>query len=63
MSNLRMLVLQTIRRHNIAPSRFGRDAVGDPAFVADIRSGREARPKTDKRVRTFIATLDRRAAQ
>lgn len=43
-----------LRRFQIAPTRFGRDAVGDPRFVFDLRNGREPRPGTVARVRHFL---------
>ena len=43
-----------IRSQDIAPTRFGRDAVGDPRFVFDLRRGREPRPSTVDRVRQFL---------
>ena len=39
-----------IRRYAIPPTRFGRDVVGDPRFVSDLRRGREPGPQTVKRV-------------
>ena len=46
-----------LRRRNIAPTRFGREAVGDPRFVFDLRKGREPRPETVRRVRLFLETV------
>ena len=43
-----------LRRSHTAPTRFGRDAVGDPRFVFDLRRGREPRPVTIQRVRDFL---------
>ena len=43
-----------IRRSDIAPTRFGREAVGDPRFVFDLRRGRDPRPRTVARVRAFL---------
>ena len=43
-----------LRVNETAPTRFGRDAVGDPRFVFDLRRGREPRPRTAKRVRAFL---------
>lgn len=43
-----------IRSQDIPPTRFGRDAVGDPRFVFDLRRGREPRPATVERVREFL---------
>ena len=35
-------------------ARFGREAIGDPCFVADLRRGREPRARTIERVSAFI---------
>lgn len=43
-----------IRSQDIAPTRFGREAVGDPRFVFDLRRGREPRPSTVDRVMQFL---------
>lgn len=43
-----------LRRSDIAPTRFGREAVGDPRFVFDLRRGRDPRPRTVERVRAFL---------
>ena len=43
-----------LRRSEIAPTRFGREAVGDPRFVFDLRKGRDPRPRTIERVRAFL---------
>jgi hypothetical protein len=43
-----------IRRSDIAPTRFGREAVGDPRCVFDLRRGRDPRPRTIARVRAFL---------
>ncbi len=48
-----------IRARNIAPTRFGRDAVRDPRFVLDLRNGREPRRGTVKRVIAFIDDQNR----
>ncbi len=49
-----------LSKHDIAPSRFGRDAVGDPCFVSSLRKGREVRPGTWARVHAFIAAKEGR---
>ena len=33
---------------------FGRAAIGDPNFVFDLRKGRDVRPETVDRVRSFM---------
>nr|WP_294849278.1 hypothetical protein [uncultured Sphingomonas sp.] len=40
-----------------APARFGRDAVGDPRFVFDLRNGREPRPATVLRVASYMEAM------
>ena len=47
-------VEQFLRLMNIPPARFGRDAMGDPRFVFDLRNGREPRPRTVARIRRFL---------
>lgn len=43
-----------LRRTRTAPTRFGREAVGDPRFVSDLRNGRELREKTETRVAAWL---------
>lgn len=50
-----------LRTRNVAPTRFGRDAVRDPRFVLDLRNGREPRGRTVVRVLAFIDDQDRGA--
>ena len=45
-----------LRHCDVAPTRFGRDAVGDPRFVFDLRKGRDPRATTVARVRAFLET-------
>ena len=45
-----------MKRTGIRPTRFGREVVGDPRFVFDLRRGRQPRWPTRTRV---IAWLDR----
>lgn len=53
-------LLTEIRRflaaHKLAPSRFGRDAAGDPRFVSDLEKGRSPTERKAKAVRAFMAT-------
>lgn len=44
-----------LRLTKMSPTRFGRDAVGDPNFVLNLRDGREPRPQTVRRVLSFIS--------
>lgn len=43
-----------LRQSDVAPTRFGRDAVGDPRFVFDLRNGRDPRPGTIARVIAYL---------
>lgn len=56
------MLLQRIERHlkanRIPPARFGRDAVGDPCFVFDLRDGREPRQRTIARVSAYLAAAE-----
>jgi len=53
-----MLLLRRIERYlkerRIPPARFGREAVGDPCFVFDLRNGREPRQRTVARVGAYL---------
>jgi hypothetical protein len=46
-----------LRQSEIAPTRFGRNAVGDPRFVFDLRKGRDPRPQTEARVRAYLEAV------
>lgn len=48
-----------LRRTGTAPTRFGRDAVGDPRFVSDLRNGREPRETTERRVHAYLRARER----
>jgi hypothetical protein len=43
-----------LRRSGTRPTRFGRDAIGDPCFVFDLRDGREPRAATISRVTAWL---------
>lgn len=46
-----------LKHHRVPPARFGRDAVGDPCFVFDLRDGREPRRRTVERVDAYLAAV------
>lgn len=52
------MLLERIEKHlkgrRIPPTRFGREAVGDPKFVFQLREGREPRSSTVKRVLDYL---------
>lgn len=43
-----------LRRSATTPTRFGREAMGDPRFVFDLRNGREPGQATITRVAAFL---------
>lgn len=43
-----------LRASGMSPSRFGREAVRDPALVFDLRKGREPGERLCSRVAAFI---------
>ena len=43
-----------LRSSDVPPTRFGREVMGDPRFVFDLRNGREPRPTTVARIRRFL---------
>ncbi len=43
-----------LRHSSVPAARFGREVMGDPRFVFDLRNGREPRPLTVARVRAFL---------
>ncbi|HVJ03004.1 MAG TPA: hypothetical protein VM662_12535 [Sphingomonas sp.] len=44
-----------LRRTDMAPTRFGRLAIGDARLVRDLRNGREPRPRMVARIEAFLA--------
>lgn len=52
--HIRQRIESFLRTHAIPPTRFGRDAVGDPRLVRDLRAGREPRPPLVERVEHFM---------
>ncbi|MDB5698122.1 MAG: hypothetical protein JWN69_926 [Alphaproteobacteria bacterium] len=43
-----------LARSGTAAARFGRDALGDPRFVWDLRNGRQLRARTVQRVSSYL---------
>ena len=48
-----------LQRTGMAPARFGRNAVRDPRLVFDLRRGRQLRPATERRIRTYLEEQER----
>lgn len=47
-----------LKKHDMAATKFGRDAAGDPRFVLDLRMGRSPRPRTEARIRGWMAEYE-----
>ncbi len=43
-----------LRRRRMTPTRFGREAVGDPNLVSQLKDGRELRTATFQRVVDYL---------
>lgn len=55
-----LAVVETyLGKTEVAPSRFGREAVGDPNFVSDLRRGRQAGFAVAARVFGFLARTEK----
>ena len=56
-----MTLLEWIESHlkdqQISATRFGRQAVGDPRFVLDLRNGRKPRRKTVAKLEAYLTEL------
>ena len=46
----------------MTPTVFGRQALGDPNLVRDLREGRECKRATRQRIRTFMQSFAGRVA-
>jgi hypothetical protein len=52
------MLLQRIEKHmrakRMSPTRFGREAVGDPNLIGQIKDGRELRAATVQRIVDYL---------
>lgn len=51
-----------LKRTGMAPGCFGREAMGDPTFVFDLRNGKSPRPQTMDRAELYIDQFKSRAS-
>jgi predicted transcriptional regulator len=49
-----------LERAGVLPTQFGKDAINDPNFVSDLRSGRSPSLSTVDRVLSFIRRSEKR---
>ena len=52
--NILTIIEQFINTYGIHPTRFGRNATGDPRLVLDMRMGRVVRPDTEAKIMSYI---------
>jgi hypothetical protein len=50
-----------LKRADMAPTRFGREAVGDPRLISDLRNGRELRESTCARIHAWLDAQEKSA--
>ena len=50
-----------LERAEMAPTRFGREAVGDPRLIGDLRNGRELRASTAARIKAWLDEREKEA--
>ena len=56
--DMQLRIERHIRTRRIPPSRFGRDAMGDPQFVFDLRDGRSLRQRTIQRLSNYLDAVE-----
>lgn len=54
MENMEHEIAAFCRKHGIPDSRFGREAMNDPAFVYSLREGRDLKVSTVNKLRAFM---------
>jgi len=50
---------RVLRNTSMPQTRFGREAVGDPNLVRQLREGRQLRPRTVSRVLDYLSERER----
>ena len=49
-----------LKREDMKPTRFGREALGDPRLISDIKNGRELRDRTIARIQAWLDEQERK---
>ena len=52
--NLIRRIERFLDQADMKPTRFGREAVGDPRLIADMKNGRELRDATIARIQAWL---------
>lgn len=61
--NLQLRIERHVRACRIPPSRFGRDAMGDPQFLFDLRDGRVLQQRTIRKLSVYLDRVERLASE
>ena len=51
---------QFLARAAMTPTRFGREALGDPRLISDMKNGRELRDATIARIQAWLDAQERK---
>lgn len=46
-----------LKAEELSAARFGREVMGDPRFVFDLRRGREPKPQTIEKVKAYLESV------
>jgi hypothetical protein len=57
--DLLLRIERHVRARRIPPSRFGRDAMGDPQFLFDLRDGRVLQQRTISKLSAYLDRIER----
>ena len=49
-----------MKRAEMKPTRFGREAIGDPRLISDLKNGRELRDSTIARIQAWLDEQERK---
>lgn len=60
--DLRKRIRDFLKREGMPPSRFGREAAGDPRLLKDLANGRELGPRLAARIRAYLDAAEGRQA-
>ena len=50
-----------LKQADMAPTRFGREAVGDPRLISDMKNGRELRDETIARIQAWLDSREQQS--
>jgi hypothetical protein len=59
--NLMQRIQHFLKGTEMTPTRFGREAIGDPRLVTDLKNGRELRETTAARIQAWLDAQEKGA--